>query len=270
AALPAGARDALLVAACLRSPTTAMLEQAGGPAALACLQVAAGHGVVGVEGDPVRLAHPLLASAIYSRAPLGRRPDVHRRLGGLAPTVEERARHLALSSQGPDEHVAAALEQAAQAAAARGAPDVAAELAELAAALTPQDQLSARWRRRAGAGGYLFRAGDTARARRSLEALVAEMPARRDRAEALLVLAELLTYDVGESVAVPVLEQALGEASASRVLQARIHIRIANNISDLSYAARHAEAGLALAEQQGDPGLAGEALVQKLWLDFQT
>ena len=50
-------------------------------------------------------------------------------------------------------------------AAARGAPDVAAELAELAAALTPLDQLCAQWRRRANSGEYLLQAGDTARAR---------------------------------------------------------------------------------------------------------
>src|SRR5262249_56290880 len=103
----------------------------------------------------------------------------------------------------------------ARGAAARGAPEVAAELAELAAALTPQDRLSGRWRRRADAGGYLFRAGDTARARRELEALVAEMPAGRDRAEALLVLAEIVCYDVGVAAAAPMLGQALGAASAS-------------------------------------------------------
>ena len=271
AALPAGARDALLVASCLRSPTTAMLEQASGPSALAALRTAAGQGVVGFEGARVRFTHPLFASVIYSSAPPGRRREVHRRLGEIAPTVEERARHLALSSEGPDEYVAAALEQAALRAADRGAPDVAAELAELAAALTPLDRLPARRRRRADAGAYLFRAGDTARARRHMEALVEEMPAGRDRAEALLVLAEIVCYDVGEAVAIPMLERALGEASASRVLQARIHIEIARLCdSDLPYAARHAEAGLALAQQAGDPGLAGQALVRKLYLDCWT
>jgi DNA-binding CsgD family transcriptional regulator len=270
-ALPADARDALLVIACLRSPTTMMLEQAGGAAALAALGAAAGQGVVEIEGTRIRFTHPLFASAIYTGAPPGRRREVHRRLGEIAPTVEERARHLALSCDGPDEHVAAALDQAAQAAAARGAPDMAAELAELAAALTPPGRLTAWWRRRAGAGAYLFRAGDTARARRQLEALVAEMPTGRTRAEALLVLAKILSYDVGEAVATPMREQALGEASGSRVLQARIHIEIAKlGNSDLSYAARHAEAGLALAQRAGDPGLAGEALVQKMCMDFWT
>jgi DNA-binding CsgD family transcriptional regulator len=269
AALPAGARDVLLAAACLRSPTTMMLEQTSGVAALASLRAAASHGVVQLEGARVRFTHPLLASAIYSCAPPGRRRDVHRRLGEIAPTVEERARHLALSCHGPDEFAAAALDQAAQAAAARGAPDVAAELAELAAALTPPGRPAGAWRRRADAGGYLFRAGDTARARRHLEALVAEMPAGQDRAEALLVLAKILFYDVGEPVATALLEQALGEAAASRALQARIHLEMARiSESDLSYAARHAQAGLVLAQQAGDPGLTGEALVTKMHLDF--
>jgi DNA-binding CsgD family transcriptional regulator len=271
AALPADARDALLVASCLRSPTIMMLEQASGPSALASLQTAAGRGVIGFQGARVRFTHPLFASAIYSGAPPGRRREVHRRLGEIAPNVEERARHLALSCDGPDEYVAAALDQAALTAAARGAPDVAAELTELAAALTPLDRLPARWRRRADAGGYLFRAGDTARARRQLEALVEEMPAGRDRAEALLILAKILLYDEGEPVAASMLETALGEAAASRVLQARIHIEIARVADfDLSYAAQHAEAGLALAQLAGDPGLAGEALVRKLYLDFWT
>ena len=269
AALPAGARDALLVASCLRSPTTVMLEQACGPSALAALQPAVSQGVVDVEGARVRFTHPLFASAIYSGAPAGRRREVHRRLGGIAPNVEERARHLALSCDGPDEYVAAALGQAAHAAAVRGAPDVAAELAELAAALTPADLFPAWWRRQADAGGYLFRAGDTARARHHLEALVGEMPAGRERAEALLVLGEILAYDEGEVAAAAILDQALREASASRALQARIHLKIAAHL-DLTGGVEHAEAGLALARQVADPGLTGEALVQKLYVDFLT
>jgi hypothetical protein len=119
AALPAGARDALLVASCLRSPTTLLLEQASGSSALASLQTAAGQGVIAFEGARVRFTHPLFASAIYSGAPPGRRRDVHRRLGEITPDAEERARHLALASDGPDEYVAAALDQAALTAASR-------------------------------------------------------------------------------------------------------------------------------------------------------
>jgi DNA-binding CsgD family transcriptional regulator len=269
-ALPADARDALLVASCLRSPTTVMLEQASGPSVVDSLRTAAFQGVVEFEGTRVRFTHPLLASAIYSSAPPGRRREVHRRLGQIAPTAEERARHLALSADKPDEYVADALDQAARAAAARGAPDVAAELAELASALTPLGQLPAQWRRRADAGEYLFRVGDTARARHHLEAVVQEMPAGPDRAEALLILGKVLRYDAGDDAVRSVLQQALAEASASRTLQARVHIAIARRLYDLRAAAEHAAAGLALAQLADDPGLTAEALVAKLRLDFYT
>ncbi len=183
--------------------------------------------------------------------------------------MEERARHLALSAEGPDEDIAAALGAAALAAVARGAPAAAAELAGLAAALTPGDQIQAQWRRRADAGAYLFRAGDTARARHDLEALAEEMPAGVDRAEVLLVLARTLLHDAGDPAALRMLEEALEEASGERRLQARIHISLSRSCrNDLLYCASHAEAGLALAQQAGDPGLTSEALVQKMYADL--
>jgi len=268
AALGVEARDALLVTSCLRSPTATTLEQASGPTALAALWTAADQGVVEFEGARIRFTHPLFASAIYSGAPPGRRREVHRRLGEIAPNVEERARHLALSAEGPDEYVAAALDEAARAAAARGAPAAAAELAELACALSPPGRLPARWRRRAAAGGYLFRGGDTARARRHLEALVEEMPSGPDRAEALLVLANILRHDAGDVATLAMLRQALNEALTGSMLQARIHLEIARTSNDTGECARHVEAGLVLAEHAGDLGLTGEALVQKLYLDF--
>ena len=269
--LPDDVQGVLLAASCLRSPTTTMLERADGPVVRAALQTAALEGVVEFEGARVRFTHPLLASAIYAGAPPDRRREAHRRLSKAVPNVEERARHLALSAAGPDEDTAAALGDAARAAAARGAPAAAAELAELAATLTPLDQAPARWRRRADAGAYLFRAGDTARARHDLEALAEEMPAGAARAEALLVLAEVLLHDAGDPVAVPVLEEALEEASADRLLQARIHISLARTCGDdLLYCSRHAKAGLVLAEQAGDPALTGAAMAQKLYTDFMV
>lgn len=131
AVLPEDVRDVLLAAACLRSPTTTMLEGADGPVARAALQTAALEGVVEFEGARVRFTHPLLASAIYSGAPPARRREAHHRLSQVVPNVEERARHLALSAEGPGEDAAAALGEAARAAAARGAPAAAAELAEV-------------------------------------------------------------------------------------------------------------------------------------------
>ena len=269
AVLPDEVEGVLLTASCLRSPTVTMLELADGLVARSALRTAAVEGVVRSDGSRVRFAHPLFASAIYSGAAPGRRREAHRRLGNVAANVEERARHLALSAEGPDEDIATALGAAALAAAARGAPAAAAELAGLAAALTPGDQIQARWRRRADAGAYLFRAGDTARARHDLEALAEEMPAGVDRAEVLLVLARTLLHDAGDPAALRVLEEALEEASADRRMQARIHISLSRSCrNDLLYCASHAEAGLALAQQAGDPGLTSEALVQKMYADL--
>ena len=59
----------------------------------------------------------------------------------------ERALHLARSATGPDETAASLLEQAARSARARGAPDAAAELAQLSRRLTPNGSRSDAVRR---------------------------------------------------------------------------------------------------------------------------
>ena len=268
-ALPEDVRDVLLAASCLRSPTVSMLEQVSGPATWSALHFAAAEGMLEVEAERVRFAHPLLASTIYSGVAPGRRRDAHRKLAVIAPSAEERARHRALAATGPDEDTAAALAAVAQAAAARGAPGTGAELAELAIARTPVDLASARRLRRLQTAEYLFRAGDTTRARRGLEALAEEMPRGPQRAETLLLLARLLLHDAGDLVAVPVLEEALAEAPSDHILQARIHVSLARTCGgDLRYCAKHAEAGLALAQQAGDGALARRALAEKLYADF--
>jgi len=269
AALPGDVQDVLLTASCLRAPTAAVLEQANGPPAWPAVQVAAAEGVVAAEGSRVRFTHPLLASAIYSGAAPWRRRAAHRRLSLVAPSPEERARHQALSVPGPDEAAAAALAAAAHAAAARGAPGAAAELAELAVARTPADLAPARRRRQLAAAGYLFRAGDTTRARQGLEALAGSMPPGRDRAETLLALARVLLHDAGDVVAVGVLEQALAESSADPGLRARIHISLARTCGgDLRYCARQAAAGLALARRASQQALIRQAQAEQLYADF--
>jgi len=246
-----------------------LLERASGPQAWPAVRSAAAEGVVETEGSRVRFTHPLFASAIYSEAAPWRRRETHRKLSLIAPTAEERARHQALAAEGPDEDAAAALAEAARAAAARGAPSAAAELAELAVARTPVELAPARRSRRLAVGEYLYRAGDTARARHGLEAVVQDMPGGPERAAARLVLARSLLHDAGELVALPVLEDALAEASPDRILQARIHISLARTMGgDLRYCAKHAEAGLALAQQAGDQALIRQARAEKLYNDF--
>ncbi len=125
-----------------RSPSRPLrvLEAALGPERFAAgLEGAVAAGVLESADDGIRFAHPLLAAATYSRATPSRRREVHERLAGFATEPEERARHLARTAVGPDGSIAAALDDGAAAAAGRGAPEVAASLAEEAVRLTPSD-----------------------------------------------------------------------------------------------------------------------------------
>ena len=85
---------------------------------------------------------------------------LHARAAALVDDPEERARHLALAADEPDEEVAAALVEAARRARARGAPDAAAELLEQARRLQP----GASWRRAVEAAERHLEAGDAERA----------------------------------------------------------------------------------------------------------
>ena len=123
--LPAQARDTLVAVAALAAPSVVLLE-ALAPAAVDDIELARKRGVLELDGDRIRFAHPLLAPACYTAMPLHRRRRLHRRLASLDVDSEERARHLAIAATGPDEAIAAALETAAAQARARGAAQAAA------------------------------------------------------------------------------------------------------------------------------------------------
>ena len=176
AALDPAADDVALHAAALAQPTIRLLEAALGSERLAAgLEGAVSAGVLESADDGIRFAHPLLAAATYNRATASRRRAVHQRLAGLAIEPEERARHLAKTAVGPDGPVASALEDGAAAAARRGAPEVAAGLAEEAVRLTPSDAVDDRRRRRIAESEYLFSAGDAERADAILTLVAAEL-----------------------------------------------------------------------------------------------
>ena len=105
----------------------------GQPDSAAAIEAAATVGIVELEGDRVRFAHPLLASITYAQIPPARRRSLHARLAEILEDPEERGRHLALATERADAAVAAALDEAARRARARGAPASAAELWEAGA-----------------------------------------------------------------------------------------------------------------------------------------
>jgi DNA-binding CsgD family transcriptional regulator len=219
-ALPAGSRDVLAVAAALSDPTVALAEAATGIDAVAALGPAIEQEVVALASGRIRFVHPLLSSAAYAGMSADRRRDVHAALAALVDEPEERARHLALAAAGPDAEIAAALDEAASLARARGAPVAAAELLEEARVLTPAGAEPDALRRAVAAAGHYFEAGDARRARVLLDEA---MPKLRgvDRARALITLARLRSYDDDIYAAVGLLEDAIAEAADEPLVAAR-------------------------------------------------
>ncbi len=117
-------------------------------------------GVLEPHHDIVRFSHPLLAAAAYESIGPGRRRQLHLQCASSAPSIESRARHVALATDRPDGIVAALLEDAGHAAASRGAPEAAAELAAHARRLTPPQDVEAYARRTMDAAEYALLGAD--------------------------------------------------------------------------------------------------------------
>jgi DNA-binding CsgD family transcriptional regulator len=189
AELPMRTREALATAAALARPTLAFISaDAGGPGAL---KPAFAARIVELDGDRLRFTHPLLASAAYEALDTLARRELHARLAAVVEGEEERARHLALATDAPDEEVAAALEAAAAQARAGGAHAAAAELCELAKELTPPDRLAAAHRRLVAAARGWFTSGDPARYRELLDEALLSARSDSERAEVLTFLADV-------------------------------------------------------------------------------
>ena len=207
-------RQVLLVISAASQPTVSLVAGAiGGPTAEDDIEDAFKAGIIEGSGGRIRSTHPLLATVAYSESSAEARRDVHRRLAAVVVDQEERARHLALAAEGPDEGVAAELEEAARKAAGRGAPDAAAQLSELARGLTPSEHAEARIHRTVHAGQYAFEAADMGRAATLLEEAVAAAPTGWLRAEALLFLARIHYHSHDALSARSLAEEALVEAA---------------------------------------------------------
>ena len=252
--VPDQAHGLLLAAAALARPTVALLERVGGG-----LDEALAAGILEQDGVLVRFGHPLLGSLVYADATAQQRHQTHRLLAELLAEPEEQALHLALGTQDPEEQVAGRLEDAAQRAAARGAPDAAAQLAEHASRLTPVRWSLADCRRRLAASDYHARAGNGPRARALLEELIAQLPPGTTRAKALAALAWLVTDDSWDGLLTRASAEA-GDDPALRALIERRHGRSKGIGGDYAGWERHAQAAVALAEAADD----SEQLLQAL------
>jgi len=106
---------------------------------LAALTPAEDAGLIEIAEARVLFSHPLVASAAYHGGRPAERRRVHAALADAAGASPARqALHLAAAAAGPDERVAAALEEAARVAYARSGYRSAAAMLERSAALTPE------------------------------------------------------------------------------------------------------------------------------------
>jgi ATP/maltotriose-dependent transcriptional regulator MalT len=262
--LPTYAGDVLLQVAALARPTLDLVTAAHGERerVLKALEAATHEGVVELDDSRIRFSHPLLASLCYEQAPVWKRRAVHQALARAVSDVEERARHRALAAEGPDAAVAAELDGAAERAAARGAPAAAADLAELAAELTPDDPALARQRRLRSAR-FRTVAGEDERAIAMLEQLRAEAPSGVERADVLIALVSTLVSVPTKSIELcdEALVEATGDdARSARVLTLRSTAWLLQ--AQIPAALVDARAAVEKAERTGDPALMAVAITR--------
>jgi DNA-binding CsgD family transcriptional regulator len=258
--LTSSTAEVLLAASALSQPTTTLLEPAFGRGrVVSALEEAAGAGVIEVDSQQIRFTHPLLASASYGEASREQRREIHRLVAGVVADVEERARHLALARDDPDEDLASALQQAAEHAENRGAPETAAELADLAMNRTVAGERQKIVQRALQAGDFRLRSGDADGARARFEMALQSASSRRERTDALLRLAQIAD-DLDDAVALGTraLANADDAAQACRIHQQLAPACFANGRA--LAALDHARQSLVLAEHIDDESLLTGAL----------
>jgi DNA-binding CsgD family transcriptional regulator len=244
---PAAAGPALEVAAVMGAAPLAAFDDA------AELDVAVRAGLLVSRDNEVRFAHPLLAEVAYGRLPPGRRRALHEAAARLEPSVEGRARHLALATDGEDAALADLLSQAARSARDRGAVETAAELATHAWRLTPEREDEMRALRLMDRAEYLFLSADEPAAREMVDRVLASVPGGAVRARALF---QRSLHEVDPREAVGRLEAAVAEAHDDILLAIRARAQLAWQrgawLGDVTPAVGEALSAVDLAEDAGD------------------
>jgi DNA-binding CsgD family transcriptional regulator len=160
ARLPAATQTPILLVAASQSGAIDELRRAcaqlGG--SLAELNSVEDRGLITNDGLRLQFSHPLIRSAVYHGAPAAQRRAAH---AALAQSINqpagllEKAWHLAAAAQGPDESVAAVLEEAGFEARRRSGYAAAMRAFERAARLSLDDEAKARRLYEAGSDAYV-------------------------------------------------------------------------------------------------------------------
>jgi DNA-binding CsgD family transcriptional regulator len=225
------------------------------------------RGIVQVDGDRVRAAHPLLAAAAVRSVGRAERRELHLALAGALSDVELRAMHLALAAEEADDTLSATVADAAAIASARGARQQAVALAEHALRLTRADS-NHRASRVLDLAAYLETAGEMRRLADLLAPEMASLPPGAPRARAWLMLSESSDSRHMNDLAAAQ-RRALAEGSDDPGLRARALAKQACNaaastISDIPGAEEAALSAMEAAAAAG-PGIQRTALYALSW-----
>ncbi len=190
---------------------------------------------------------------------------MHRRLATITADPEQRARHLALANDGePDSEISSALEAGARTAQSRGAPHAAAELADLAAALSVPEDVEVLDARTLFAAELHFAAGNVERACQLAEEIARRTPPAGPWASLLPMLIESTYWVRGQPAAQAVLRRVLHTPELDRRSRA-VALACAADVGDGLTTSRAdlARESIALFDEIGDtdPGALSMALV---------
>jgi DNA-binding CsgD family transcriptional regulator len=205
----------------------------------------------------VRFAHPLIGSAVYaSMSPLSRR-DLHARLAEHATDPDDRARHLALSTDEADALVADELEGAAMRARDRGAFDLCADFAAHSLRLTPGPDEPDAYRRAMLEIDARARGGEMRQALGLADRLIDTLPSGPRRSEALLQRSYLEDEDMdaGEARLLQALDEAEGEESLRGTILDQLGWARGMLRGDLRGGLAYAEESARIADRIADPEL---------------
>ena len=261
--LAPSACEILLAVAAMSRPTVDVLHELRPSGIDADIAAAVGAGLLVVDAERVRFAHPLFASACYRAASPRARRQVHRRLAAALNDPEERARHLALGAEAPQSRVAEELDAAAHHARARGGVDAAADLMLRARDFTTNEAAGLRAQRARMAARYLLEAGDSGRAFELLKQLADDSTTRTERARNLVALSavayEVVGTDLSRSLSLRAMDEAgddpLALADALLSFAERSHETVHERLA-------HATTALRLLEgnPESDPAVMARAL----------
>jgi DNA-binding CsgD family transcriptional regulator len=171
----------------------------------------------------------------------------------------------------PNSEVAAQLDAAAKTAAARGAPQVAAELLELALELTPREEPRARIERLLAAAGAHFEAGEVSRADELTEEALEATRTGHLRAAALRLAAQVKSRTASFDQSVRLASEALTVEAGGLALITSIHLDLVfylTSLGDFAGALPHAEVALENAASLGLDALEAQALAVRTVIRF--